>query len=254
MTKKIEDEIFYWREIIIHQHPDVFKVGTDALLLASWVTKIIESSDLILDVGTGTGVIALKLAIHFSEAHITAIDISQESIDVCNENISSSNIAGRVVARKEDIMGYTADKMLFDLVVCNPPFFFNQFEAQTQVLRRAKHAKDLIEDWVNALCNKMSAAGHLCVIVPSNLAYKWICAANEIGLYCQHRMDVFSFEKDSEPVRSLLHFRKGIVAPILTRMEIYTAKNKYAEGYINYTGIGSLLCINGKEKKRNKKR
>ena len=105
------------------------KVGTDGVLLGAWA----EGGRRILDIGTGTGVIALMMAQRFADATVTAIDIDDEACAQARENASASPFANRVSVVHSSVQSFAADFLekcsqndslkLFDSIVSNPPFF-----------------------------------------------------------------------------------------------------------------------------------
>ncbi|MGB3080300.1 MAG: methyltransferase, partial [Saprospiraceae bacterium] len=223
---KNPEEIFKWSGISIWQHTDVFKIGTDALLLGAWIPKIIENPNRILDVGSGTGILALMMAYYFDDAVITAIDFDAAAIELANFNFKNSLWSERLVALHESIFDdLNKTKNNFELILCNPPFFYKQLEAKHTFKAKAKHAEVSPQIWMHAFSDRLNTSGHLCIVVPFDTAYDWIVSANECGLYCQDRMDVYSFRTDSVPGRSLLHFHSVLTVPEITRIDIYESYN-----------------------------
>lgn len=235
---KNQEEIFKWNGISIRQNPKVFKIGTDALLLGAWIPKIVENPKRILDVGSGTGVLALMMASYFKNALITAIDFDETAIELSTSNFKNSLWPERLIAVQENILEYSIPvQNKYDLVLCNPPFFYKQLEAKSGVNANAKHAAVSSQIWMEAFSGRMNSIGHLRIIVPFDTAYDWITSANECGLYCQHRMDIYSFQSDHIPVRSLLHFHHDLTQPETTRLDIYESYNRYTEAYLDFTKI-----------------
>ncbi|MBK9984156.1 MAG: methyltransferase [Saprospiraceae bacterium] len=235
---KKPEEIFKWNGISIRQHVDVFKIGTDALLLGAWVPKIVENPKRIFDVGSGTGILALMMAYYFEDAAITAIDFDEAAIELADSNFKNSFWSERLIAQHENIFTYSSStKSKFDLVLCNPPFFYKQLEAKNNVNAKAKHAVVSSQIWMEAFSGRLNTSGHLCIVVPFDTAYDWIVSANECGLYCQDRMDVYSFRTDSVPGRSLLHFHSVLTVPEITRIDIYESYNRYNKVYLDFTKI-----------------
>ncbi|MGB4849944.1 MAG: methyltransferase [Saprospiraceae bacterium] len=233
-----QSEIFKWNGISIRQHVDVFKIGTDALLLGAWIPKVVENPKRILDVGSGTGILALMMAYYFDDAVITAIDFDEAAIELADTNFKNSLWSERLVVQHENIFDeLNAAKNNFDLIICNPPFFYKQLEAKNNVNAKAKHAKDSSQIWMEALAGRLNTTSHLCIVVPFDTAYDWIVSANECGLYCQDRMDIYSFQSDVIAARSLLHFHTELRLPEINRLNIYESYNQYTEAYLDFTKI-----------------
>lgn len=216
----------------------MFKIGTDALILGAWIPKIVDNALYVLDVGTGTGVLALMMAFYFENAEITAIDQEDASVVLAESNFKHSLWSERLAVKQENIFDDSnSEKNKFDLVLCNPPFFYNQLEAKIEVKAKAKHAAVSSQIWMEAFLSRLNSSGHLCIVVPFDTAYDWITSANQCGLYCQDRMDIYSFQADAIPGRSLLHFHTELRLPEIVRLDIYESYNRYTKAYLDFTKI-----------------
>ena len=230
--------VFRWKNLLIQQDDQVFKIGTDAILLGSWVPMIVPVAKSILDVGTGTGIISMMLSSSYPLARIEAIDIDQNSADLATLNFQLTNAANRLNARKDDLFDFAKKNLKqFDLIVSNPPYYFEQYSAGAITSMRSKHAPDAVEKWIQNLMKLLRADGHLLLVIPFHLANKWITAVNASGLYCNDRLNVYSFKNDKVPVRSLLHFHKKLQKPKFETLVIYSEEKKYTEQYLDFSGI-----------------
>lgn len=237
-------EYFDWQGIRICQHEDVHKVGTDSVLLGSWVQGQISAADLILDVGTGTGILALMMARCYAAAKIRAVDIDQQALQLAGLNVSNAFALAenRIIVCYENILAHpTHSVKQYDLIISNPPFYDAQVLPEKEAKAKAKHSMFPVADWMKGMLNRLSATGYLCIIVPSASAVKWISAANENGYHNLNRLDVFSFENDPLPKRSLLLFGAVLNKPAIDRVVIYTRDNNYTDDYLNLTGIRSKV-------------
>ncbi|MEP6648228.1 MAG: methyltransferase [Saprospiraceae bacterium] len=232
------DEIFMWKDIRIIQRTDVFKIGTDALSLGGWVAKVVSHPLNILDVGTGTGVLALMMAHYFPESKIAAIDMDNAAIELASINFRNSKWRDHLSAEQLDIFQKINQiTWQYDLIVCNPPFYHQKMESSNEVNAKAKHAENSASEWIKVLVNKLNSNGDLCIVVPYIDAFHWIEAANTNSYYCRNRLNLYSFPKDEIPVRSLLHFHIGIAASEIARMNVYETINKHSQEYLDLTGI-----------------
>ena len=159
---------FSFKQFTIRQERCAMKVGTDGVLLGAWAcTKPADSPLHILDVGTGTGLIALFLAQRFHNAVIDAIDIDDDAVEQARENFAASPFAERLTVRKAYLQDEDGD-MTYDLIVCNPPFFVNSLTCPDTKRTMARHAKTLT---LAGLAGKASRlvkdSGTLAVILPS---------------------------------------------------------------------------------------
>ena len=97
------------------------KVGTDGTLLGAWALASAGPCR-VLDVGTGTGLIALMMAQRYPEAQVIAIDIDEKAVFQAQENVLASPFADRIQVLEADVQTFE-DSEKFDSIVCNPPFF-----------------------------------------------------------------------------------------------------------------------------------
>ena len=114
---------FDFKQFSVRQERCAMKVGTDGVLLGSWACdKTADEPLRILDVGTGTGLIALFVAQRFPNALITAIDIDPEAVEQARENFDASPFGNRLTAIASSLQELESDTK-YDAIVCNPLYF-----------------------------------------------------------------------------------------------------------------------------------
>lgn len=233
-----EVEWFTWKGLSVCQHEDVLKVGTDAILLGTWVPKVMEQPPhSILDAGTGSGILALMMAQCFPLASVEAVDHDPAACRLASFNVQQSIYADRINIIQANLLGNHAGLVhSADLVVSNPPYFFQQLQPERPVLRNAKHAQQPETEWTKGIMTFLRTAGSLCLIVPFDTAHRWIRAVNVHAMHCQHRLDVYSFERDLRPKRSLLHFRRDLRKPVISRMVLYNPDSTWTQLYQQWIG------------------
>ena len=167
----MSNNYFQFRQFTIRQQRCAMKVGTDGTLLGAWASPLIShfsplTPHRILDVGTGTGLIALMMAQRFPLAQVTGIDIDADAALQATENVAASPFASRVTILQHDVATMEG---VFDVIVCNPPFFAKALhspDAQRSVARHddtltyaqlMQHARRLLGD-----------DGELSVVVPAD--------------------------------------------------------------------------------------
>ena len=122
----MSNPFFQFKQFTIRHDKCAMKVGTDGVLLGAWAGT--ESCSRILDVGTGTGLIALMLA-QRSKAVVDAIDIDADACLQAQENAESSLFAGRINVFHSDLVDFAqASTHLYDLIVSNPPYFVDSLK------------------------------------------------------------------------------------------------------------------------------
>ena len=135
-----------------------------------------------LDIGAGTGVIALMLAQKFQDATIVAIEPDASSFLDCQTNIQQSDWSNRISSLQTSIQNFQSDQT-FDLIVSNPPFYENALLSNKDEANKAKHAPiGLLEDFFRYSMKLLSPSGLFWIILPSENKEKWIDFAQVIGL------------------------------------------------------------------------
>ena len=196
---------FAFKQFVINQDKCAMKVSTDAVLLGAWV--IPNGSLNILDIGTGTGVIALMLA-QKSKAKIHAIDIDKTAFEQARINFEESIFKDHLSAEHNSLQNFSknhAEK--FDLVVTNPPYFVDSLKSSDSNRSNARHADilpylELIEG-VKAI---LSEKGKFCLILPKNEAIQFRELAESKGLHLSKLLRVKTTLDKGEEKRHLMQF------------------------------------------------
>jgi tRNA1Val (adenine37-N6)-methyltransferase len=195
---------FAFKQFTIRHDKCAMKVNTDAVLLGAWVEP--NGSKKILDIGTGTGVIALMLA-QKSKAGILAIDIDKESTDQAKANVSTSTFTNVEVENISFQELSQKSNERFDLIVTNPPYFIGSLKSPTDTRTIARHT-DLLpfSDIINGVKKLLDEKGKFCLILPTKEAAKFKEMAEQQGLYLSKLMRVRTrSDKDTEK-RHLMQF------------------------------------------------
>jgi len=196
------------------------KVGIDGVLLGVW-TPIGEAKN-ILDIGTGTGLIALMLA-QRSSAMLTAIDIDQDAVYQAGENVLNSPWKDRVVVQRSSLQEFAASEVIsFDLIVSNPPYFVNSMKTPDKNRTAARHADSLThEELINDSLKLLSTTGRLCIILPVNEGMQCVDFAESKGLFCTKQVKVFP-KPGAVAKRLLLEFSFTKVDTVVSELMIET--------------------------------
>ena len=134
----MSNDYFQFRQFRIRQQRCAMKVGTDGTLLGAWA-QMLMARGRILDIGTGTGLIALMMAQRFPDASVVGIDIDSEAVAQAQENVEESPFAQRITIRQADVLQFD-DEGKFDAIVCNPPYFVNALTCPDQQRTTARKA------------------------------------------------------------------------------------------------------------------
>jgi len=199
------NDTFEFKKFKIKQDRCAMRVSTDAVLLGAWV--IPNGSKSILDIGTGTGVIALMLA-QKSSAEITAIDIDKESTEQAKLNVAESIFSSQVHVLHssfQDLVQNSSQK--YSLIVTNPPYFIDSLRNSSDTKATARHTHTLsFEDLLFGVKKLLDEKGKFCLILPTNEARIFRELAQAKGLYLSKLLRIRTrLEKDSEK-RHLMQF------------------------------------------------
>lgn len=194
--------MFRFKQFTVCDERSAMKIGTDGVLLGAWAD--IEDDSRILDVGTGTGLIALMLAQRSANAEIMGIDISHEAIEEACDNFLNSPWATRLSATEGDVCSFeSADK--FDHIVSNPPYFVDSLHSPDKLRTMARHTSSLkFEDLVASAVRLLKPEGRLSVILPTECAMQFRFAAFGC-LWLRRQLNVVTKEGDT-PRRTLMEF------------------------------------------------
>jgi tRNA1Val (adenine37-N6)-methyltransferase len=234
----VKTTAFHWEGITFQQSDHLFKIGTDALLLGTWLPKLNIAPKSILDVGTGSGILALLMAKAFPDAAVVAIDIHPAALTLAAQNVSENGFAERVRVMQHDILQEEAEwSHRFDLIVCNPPYYHQQLPSTSVEKNVAMHRDVNSGVWMEALTRARTKTGHLGLVLPSASAFEWIREANRIGWYVCHRLDVFVSETHQSPKRTLLHFTTTLASTQVEQLWMVQSDGELCETYRNWLGI-----------------
>jgi len=207
---------FRFKQFSIIDDNSSMKVGVDAVLLGAWAN--VNNGANILDVGSGSGIVALMMAQRYPKSKILAIEINVDSYSDLKENIINSPWNNRIEALNCDFNSYSNGEK-FDLVISNPPFF-ESTNSNMEIGR--KLARQSVSLTPSQLCNVsqkiLYPKSSLIVVFPFSLRDEFIMAALKNGFYLFRELKIKD-NVSSEYKRSLLHFKNSKVEK-LTQEEL----------------------------------
>lgn len=197
--------MFQFKQFTIQQEQCAMKVGTDGVLLGAWA----RGGQRMLDVGTGSGVIALMLAQRYQNAQVTAIDIDEGAVRQACQNADASPFGERVEVVLSSLQNFASSQSVsFDAIVSNPPFFIDSLQAPDQQRNMARHTATLTyTELMNACSRLLSDAGELSVVVPFDYRKRMEDEAVFVGLF-PSRVCAVKTTECKPAKRYLLAFRK----------------------------------------------
>ena len=225
------------------------KVGTDGVLLGAWCD--VDNANYTLDIGCGTGLIALMLAQKNKKLKIDAVEISAESAKEAEENVQNSPFKEQISVFCDSIQNFaTKSTKKYDLIVSNPPFFVDSMKCPNEKRSLARHATTLPYcDLLSAAEKLLSANGSLSVILPEEQSENFINSAKNHNLFLTKQTDVFSTPK-SKCHRRLMRLSptphpspkgRGEFSPFgevrdgSNKLIIENSRHKYTDEYIALT-------------------
>lgn len=212
--------MFQFKEFAINQEHAAMKVGTDGCLLGAWA----NGGRNILDIGTGTAVIALMMAQRFPASDVVAIDIDSNAIVDAEANIKNSPFAQRVVLRHTSLQNYIPEAK-FDAIVCNPPFFDDSLKNPDKSRATARHTDALP---FRTLCAKayemLSDDGCFSVIIPTEVLRLFSAEACIAGFVLSRHCAIKTVPR-KDPRRHLLEFVKNTSTDTLHEERVLCESN-----------------------------
>ncbi|WP_372474006.1 tRNA1(Val) (adenine(37)-N6)-methyltransferase [Capnocytophaga sp. ARDL2] len=228
---------FNFKQFSISQEKSAMKVGTDGVLLGAW-TPIDHDPYNILDIGAGTGLIALMLAQRSEAAQIDAIEVEEAAYEECVKNFEQSPWNDRLFCYHADLEEFTDEffeEETYDLIVSNPPFFSENYFSDDATRNLARFEESL-PHYTLLTCAEalLSESGVLALIIPYKEEEKWITYAQEIDLF-PFKITRVKGTEQSEIKRSLLAFSRENIDPIIEELIIEESRHQYTELYKNLT-------------------
>jgi tRNA1Val (adenine37-N6)-methyltransferase len=210
------------------------KVGTDGVLLGAWsdVSHVCN----VLDVGTGTGLVALMIAQRSpAVVTVTALEIDADAVSQARENVADSPWKDRVEVIQQDFRTYISDGK-FDLIVSNPPYFVDSLLCPGEQRTIARHNSSLrYDELLEGVVRLLSDKGRFCVIIPMDASDALQKMAVGSGLYPSRQLIVVT-RPGKQPKRTLIEFVFNSET-VCDRKELLLEekRHQYSPGYIELT-------------------
>ena len=197
---------FTFKQFVVRQDRCAMKVGTDGTLLGAWA-EMERNDGKVLDIGTGTGLIALMMAQRYPEAKVTAIDIDEMAVSQAVENVQGLSFADRIEVFQADVNTFEPTEM-FDSIVCNPPFFNNALICPDNQRTQARHTLSLsYQQLMAAAWRLLRDEGLFSVIIPNDFFQQLESEAHLAGFFLTRVFSVRTIE--GKPIkRYLIELRK----------------------------------------------
>ncbi|MGN0186124.1 MAG: tRNA1(Val) (adenine(37)-N6)-methyltransferase [Paludibacteraceae bacterium] len=225
---------FSFKQFDINQDRCAMKVGTDGVLLGAWCT--IDNYRCVLDIGTGTGLLALMIAQRNTQAYIDAVEIDADAAQQARENCAASPFGTRISVWHDDIRTFVAPHATaYDSIVCNPPYFADALKCPDTQRSIARHNDTLPFDaLLNAVSRLLAADGRFSTILPCHEAILFTEMAAAQQFYLTRLTHLLPTPSSTEK-RRLLEFerRPGLLCEDSLIIEL--ARHQYSQEYRDLT-------------------
>lgn len=173
---------FQFKQFQVAHERAAMKVGTDGVLLGAWACAG-QQPPTILDVGTGTGLIALMMAQRFPQAQVQALELDPEALEEAVHNFEQSVFASRLMGIQANFLEWNTDHR-FDAIVCNPPFYQDAIASSIEKRNWARQEKFLPPALFLERCrNHLTTNGRLAVVIPVERIHHWKSEAERLQFF-----------------------------------------------------------------------
>jgi len=217
----MEQQAFRFKQFSVRHDKCAMRVNTDGVLLGAW--QNVEGAKGILDIGTGTGVLALMMAQRNDHAIIDAIDIDKGACEQAQENFSNSPWSGRLTSIHSSLQNYKPDKR-YDLIISNPPYFIADLQSLNHKKNIARHGVELsYEALIVNVDRLLSDEGRVLVVIPAFNLAAFEALANAQNLFVNKMTEVNA---------------TGEKAPYIVLLELARTEKELVKGAIQIQGSG----------------
>lgn len=221
---------FTFKQFHVNHDRCAMKVGTDGVLLGAWVN--VDRAQRILDLGTGSGLIALMLAQRNVEAEISAVELNKAATMQAQENFRCSPWATRFKLYQQDIATFSQQcETRFDVIVANPPYFAPAIPCSSPARDSARYIQDSHLSWLTIAESLLAPSGRIYFILPVEVGNQ---LQKQTALYCFSQLDIRT--KSHKAVqRMIVGFCREQKEKKIDELEIYNSENCYTPDFIALT-------------------
>ncbi len=223
--------MFQFKQFTVDQTNCAMKINTDGVLLGAMAEA--DNFRNILDIGTGTGVIALMLAQKYEAAVVDAVEIDAEAAHTAKRNFESSVFQSRLKIHSVSIFDYFREypEKKYDLIVSNPPFFLNSLKSPAEKKALAKHTDaEFFKKLIHNSAVHLNSEGGFWLVLPSALTETVISFAKNESLFPCKKITIRSYAK-SAPHRVIINLRFSKLTSQPEDFIIYETPGKYSDEY-----------------------
>lgn len=226
---------FTFKEFFVAHDRCAMKVGTDGVMLGAW--SPVAKARHVLDIGTGSGLLALMLAQRTSpETTLDAVELDEQAAAQAQENVQASPWAERIHVHHADIRQWSSETTIrYDLIVSNPPYFDEGVKCATPERDRARYTTTLDHlALLEIAATLITEEGFFCVVLPIEAGEAFTQKAQRLGWHLRLRTDVTETESRL-PHRVLLAFSPRAAEVFADRLVIRGPDQRYSDSYTALT-------------------
>lgn len=226
---------FRFKKFRVEQEGAAHPVGTDGVLLGAWAD--VSSAKTILDIGTGTGLVALMLAQRAPECTALGVEIHEPSALCAARNFAASPFAERLSVVCQSVQDFAQSiDYQFDLLACNPPFFSENTISPDETRRLGRHSRSLpLGDLLAAAQKLLAPGGRFCAILPEKTGRLLCEMAATSGLYFT-KICAVRARREKPLERLLLEFRREPHEFESSELTIHADGQRYSSAFWELTG------------------
>lgn len=232
----MSNSYFQFKQFTIQQDDCAMKVGTDGVLLGAWCP--VEDTYNVLDIGTGTGLIALMTAQRGAKK-VDAVELVETAAQQAKENVANSPWSNKIMVFAEDIRHFaTQTTESYDIIVCNPPYFIHSLKNPSQDKTLARHADTLpFNELLTAVKKLLKPNGRFCLILPYEESKILLAEAQKQQFFQVHSAVVNTTESSTKKRRVLLTLALELSndEPTTEEQFIQTSLGEYSDWFKQLT-------------------
>ena len=229
------NDIFSFKEFSIDQYGSAMKIGTDGVLLGAWAS-VAHQPYSILDIGAGSGLLALMLAQRCNAEQIDALEIEESAFEQCVENFEHSPWADRLFCYHSGLDEFLDEvDERYDLIISNPPFYTEKVSSGNDARDAARQTSSLpFKELLEGVERLLSAAGCFCTIIPFKEEIGFIELARTFNLHPRRIVNIRG-NPQAEVKRSLLELSRKQGKLNRDELVIELKRHQYTPEYIHLT-------------------
>ena len=231
---------FQFKQFFVQHDRCAMKVGTDSILLGAWAD--VEGAKRILDLGTGSGLLALMLAQRSApDCQIVGVELDPAAAQQAAENFTASPWTNRLQSVQQNALDFCQQSTpKFDLIVSNPPYFAQGVDCRDAQREQARYAQQSHLAWLQAAAQCLNDEGKISFVLPFEAANKLLAQLTQKtflfcpALFCTDFCQIIT-KQGKSPQRSLLTFSPQAKPLTESQLIIYDSNNQYSADFKQLT-------------------